>query len=109
MRLSVGERQLLSLARAVAADPKFIVLDEATANIDSQTEAQVQAALERVLAGRTSIAIAHRLSTIRNADRVLVIHEGRLVEEGTVPELLAKKGLFWALWQLQFAGDAGTL
>ncbi len=107
VRLSVGERQLLSLARAVAADPKFIVLDEATANIDSQTEAQVQAALERVMAGRTSIAIAHRLSTIRNADRVLVIHEGKLVEEGPVEDLLAKKGLFWALWQLQFApGDA---
>jgi len=103
VRLSVGERQLLSLARAVAADPKFIVLDEATANIDSQTEAKVQEALERVMAGRTAIAIAHRLSTIRNADRVLVIHEGRLVEEGPVEELLAKKGLFWALWQLQFA------
>ncbi|MBC7221238.1 ABC transporter ATP-binding protein [Candidatus Bipolaricaulota bacterium] len=106
VRLSVGERQLLSLARAVAADPKFIVLDEATANIDSQTEAQVQGALERVLAGRTSIAIAHRLSTIRNADRVLVIHDGKLVEEGPVEDLLARKGLFWALWQLQFAGEA---
>lgn len=104
VRLSVGERQLLSLARAVAAEPKLIVLDEATANIDSQTEAQVQQALERVLAGRTSIAIAHRLSTIRNADRVLVIHEGKLAEQGTLAELLAKKGLFWALWQLQFAG-----
>ncbi len=105
VRLSVGERQLLSLARAVAADPKFIVLDEATANIDSHTEAQVQQALERVLAGRTSIAIAHRLSTIRNADRVLVIHEGKLAEEGTLEQLLARKGLFCALWQLQFAGD----
>jgi len=108
VRLSVGERQLLSLARAVAADPKFIVLDEATANIDSQTEAQVQQALERVLAGRTAIAIAHRLSTIRNADRVLVIHRGELAEQGTLPELLAKKGLFWALWQLQFAADEGS-
>ncbi|MFH1609650.1 MAG: ATP-binding cassette domain-containing protein, partial [Candidatus Bipolaricaulota bacterium] len=108
VRLSVGERQLLSLARAVAADPKFIVLDEATANIDSHTEAQVQEALERVMAGRTAIAIAHRLSTIRNADRVLVIHEGRLVEEGTLEALLERKGLFWALWQLQFAGDEGA-
>ncbi|MDY0340174.1 MAG: hypothetical protein RBS17_03055, partial [Coriobacteriia bacterium] len=61
-----------------------------------------------VLAGRTSIAIAHRLSTIRNADRVLVIHEGKLAEEGTLAELLAKKGLFWALWQLQFAADEGS-
>jgi len=102
-RLSVGERQLLSIARAVAADPKLIVLDEATANVDSHTEAQVQEALERLMAGRTALAIAHRLSTIRNVDRVLVLSEGRLVEEGTVEELLAKKGLFWALWQLQFA------
>lgn len=104
MRISVGERQLLSLARAAAADPKIVILDEATANVDSHTEALVQRAMEKVMAGRTTIAIAHRLSTIRNADRVLVIHGGKLVEEGTVEELLAKKGLFWALWQLQFAG-----
>jgi ABC-type multidrug transport system fused ATPase/permease subunit len=107
MRISVGERQLLSLARAVAADPKLVILDEATANVDSHTEALVQEALERLMAGRTTLAIAHRLSTIRNADRVLVIHDGKLVEEGTVEELLAKKGLFWALWQLQFAGNKG--
>ncbi len=104
-RLSVGERQLLSLARAAAANPNLIVLDEATASVDSQTEAQVQAALEQVMAGRTALVIAHRLSTIRHADRVLVIHDGRLVEEGPVEELLARKGLFWALWQLQFAGN----
>ncbi len=104
MRISVGERQLLSLARAAAAEPKLVILDEATANVDSHTEALVQQALEKVMAGRTTIAIAHRLSTMRNADRVLVIHEGKLVEEGTLDELLAKKGLFWALWQLQFAG-----
>jgi len=107
VRLSLGERQLLSLARAVAADPKLIVLDEATASIDSHTEAQVQEALERVMGQRTAIAIAHRLSTIRNADRVLVIHEGKLVEQGTLTELIAKKGLFWALWQLQFTGGEG--
>lgn len=106
MRISLGERQLLSLARAAAADPKLVILDEATANVDSHTEALVQEALERIMAGRTTIAIAHRLSTIRNADRVLVIHEGELVEEGTVEELLAKRGLFWALWQLQFTGSA---
>ncbi|MCX7843902.1 MAG: ABC transporter ATP-binding protein/permease [Candidatus Bipolaricaulota bacterium] len=105
MRISVGERQLLSLARAAAADPKLVILDEATANVDSHTEALVQQALERIMAGRTTLAIAHRLSTIRNADRVLVIHEGKLVEEGTVDELLAKRGLFWALWHLQFAGS----
>ncbi|MBC7318617.1 ABC transporter ATP-binding protein [Candidatus Bipolaricaulota bacterium] len=108
MRISLGERQLLSLARAVAADPKIVILDEATANVDSHTEALVQAALEKLMAGRTTIAIAHRLSTIRNADRVLVIHEGELVEEGTLAELLAKKGLFWALWQLQFAGASDS-
>jgi ABC-type multidrug transport system fused ATPase/permease subunit len=105
----VGERQLLSLARAAAADPKILILDEATANVDSHTEALVQEALEKVMAGRTTIAIAHRLSTIRNSDRVLVIHEGKLVEEGTVEELLARKGLFWALWQLQFAGARDNL
>jgi ABC-type multidrug transport system fused ATPase/permease subunit len=105
-RLSLGERQLLSIARAVAAEPKLIVLDEATASVDSHTEDQVQRALEQLMAGRTALAIAHRLSTIRNADRVLVLSEGRLVEEGPVEELLAKKGLFWALWQLQFSGQA---
>ncbi len=102
-RLSVGERQLLAIARAVAADPKLIVLDEATANVDSHTEAKVQTALEKLMAGRTAIAIAHRLSTIRNADRVLVLSEGQLVEQGTVEELLERRGLFWALWRLQFA------
>ncbi|MGC9530247.1 MAG: ABC transporter ATP-binding protein [Candidatus Bipolaricaulaceae bacterium] len=103
IRLSVGERQLLSIARAVAADPKLIVLDEATANVDSETEDKVQRALDKLMAGRTSLAIAHRLSTIRAADRVLVFHEGQLAEEGTVEELLARRGLFWSLWQLQFA------
>lgn len=106
-RLSVGERQLLSLARAAAADPKFIVLDEATASVDSHTEVQIQEALDRVMAGRTALIIAHRLSTIRNADRVLVIHEGKLVEEGSVEQLLERKGLFWALWQLQFSENGG--
>jgi len=104
-RLSVGERQLLSMARAVAADPRILVLDEATANVDSQTEALMQDALDKVMEGRTSIAIAHRLSTIRKANRVFVFREGHLVEEGSVSELLEKKGLFWALWQLQFSSD----
>ncbi len=104
-RLSVGERQLLSMARAVAADPRILVLDEATANVDSQTEALMQEALDKVMQGRTSIAIAHRLSTIRKADRVFVFREGHLVEEGSVSDLLEQKGLFWALWQLQFSSD----
>lgn len=104
IRISLGERQLLSLARAAASDPKLIILDEATAHVDSHTEDLVQRAMARVMAGRTTIAIAHRLSTVRNADRVLVLHEGKLVEEGTMEKLFANRGLFWALWQLQFAG-----
>jgi ATP-binding cassette subfamily B protein len=100
--LSVGERQLLSYARAVAFQPKILVLDEATASIDSHTENVIQASLQRILRGRTSIAIAHRLSTIRESDRILVLHHGELVEEGTHNELLAKTGLYAALYNLQF-------
>jgi ABC-type multidrug transport system fused ATPase/permease subunit len=103
-RLSLGERQLISLARAVVADPKILILDEATSSIDSHTEVLVQRSLHELMRGRTTIAIAHRLSTIRDMDRVLVLHEGKLVEEGTVAELLAQEGLFRALWELQFKG-----
>ena len=103
-RLSLGERQLISLARAVVADPRILILDEATSSIDSHTEVLVQRSLHELMRGRTAIAIAHRLSTIRDMDRVLVLHEGRLVEEGTVAELLARDGLFRALWELQFKG-----
>ena len=104
--LSVGERQLLSYARAVAFEPKILVLDEATASIDSHTESVIQASLRRILQGRTSIAIAHRLSTIREADRILVVHQGEIVEEGTHDELLAQDGLYAALYNLQFANGA---
>jgi ATP-binding cassette subfamily B protein len=101
--LSVGQRQLLAFARAVAFDPKILILDEATANIDSKTESLIQSSIERILQGRTSIVIAHRLSTIRRSDKILVLHRGRLVEEGTHEELLAKRGLYYALYTLQFS------
>jgi len=109
--LSVGERQLLSFARAVAFDPKVLVLDEATASIDSHTEDLIQRSLHKIMEGRTSIVIAHRLSTIREADRILVLHKGRLVEEGTHRELLAAGGLYAALHNLQFSavGREGEL
>lgn len=104
--LSVGQRQLLALARAMAFNPKILILDEATANIDSHTERLIQESLRKVLQGRTSLVIAHRLSTIREADKILVLHKGRLVEQGTHEELLAKKGLYYALYTLQF-GETG--
>ena len=101
--LSVGERQLLSFARAVAFDPKILVLDEATASIDSHTENLIQNSLLKIMRGRTSIVIAHRLSTIREADNILVLNHGMLLEQGTHDELLAQDGLYAALHNLQFA------
>tara|TARA_B100001167_G_scaffold134073_1_gene84548 strand:- start:160 stop:1044 length:885 start_codon:yes stop_codon:yes gene_type:complete len=92
INLSVGQRQLLSFARAVVGNPRVIILDEATANIDTHTEVLIQQALQKVLNGRTSIVIAHRLSTIRNADNIVVLDQGKLVEMGNHEELLAKKG-----------------
>ena len=102
LTISAGERQLLALARALAAEPKVLVLDEATSSVDTETERLIQEALERLMAGRTTIAIAHRLSTIQGSDRILVLHKGRLREEGTHAELLAKRGLYWRLYQLQY-------
>lgn len=107
--LSVGERQLLSFARAVAFDPTVLVLDEATASIDSHTEALIQRSLHKIMEGRTSIVIAHRLSTIREADTILVLHKGELVESGTHQELLALDGLYAALHNLQFAEAGGAI
>jgi ATP-binding cassette subfamily B protein len=106
--LSTGEKQLLSFARALAFDPRVLVLDEATASVDPETESLLQAAVRTLMRGRTSIVIAHRLSTIQDVDRVLVFHKGELREEGTVPELLARKGIFHALYRLQQVGKAAA-
>ena len=99
---SVGQRQLISFARALAHDPRFLILDEATSSVDTQTEMMIRAALDRLLAGRTAIVIAHRLSTIQRADRILVMHKGRLREQGTHQELLALRGIYHRLYQLQY-------
>lgn len=99
--LSAGERQLIAFARAVAQDPDVLILDEATANIDGETEAIIQASLERLLEGRTALVIAHRLSTIRNADKIVVLHKGELREQGRHDELIAKRGLYETLYRLQ--------
>jgi ATP-binding cassette subfamily B protein len=104
----VGERQLLSFARALVYDPKTLVLDEATSSVDTETEFLVQDALRKFMAGRTSIVIAHRLSTIRYVDRILVLHKGRVIEEGTHAQLLAHSGHYAKLYELQFKDQEKT-
>jgi ATP-binding cassette subfamily B protein len=99
---SVGQRQLISFARALAHNPHFLILDEATSSVDTKTELQIRAALDRLLTGRTAIVIAHRLSTIQHADRIIVLHKGRLREQGTHQELLAMRGIYYRLYQLQY-------
>lgn len=101
--LSVGQKQLISFARALAFDPAILVLDEATSSIDTETEQLIQTAVDRVMMKRTSIVVAHRLSTVQRADRIIVLHHGELREMGTHQELLNLKGLYWRLFQLQYA------
>ncbi len=103
--LSQGQRQLLSIARAILADPGILILDEATSSVDTRTEARIQKALLRLMKGRTSFVIAHRLSTIRDADQVVVINEGEIVERGTHQSLLARKGFYHHLYMSQFKGQ----
>jgi ATP-binding cassette subfamily B protein len=100
--LSVGQKQLLSFARALAHDPRVLVLDEATSSVDTETEQLIQDALKVLLRGRTAIVIAHRLSTIQNVDEILVLHKGRIRERGRHQALLAQRGLYWRLYQLQY-------
>jgi ATP-binding cassette subfamily B protein len=100
--LSVGQKQLLAFARALAYDPRILILDEATSSIDTETELMIRDALEKLLAGRTSIIVAHRLSTIQNADRIIVLHRGKIREMGSHQELLKVRGIYWRLYQLQY-------
>ena len=107
--LSVGQRQLVSFARALAHDPKFMILDEATSSVDTKTELLIREALDRLLEGRTAVVIAHRLSTIQHADRILVFHKGRLREQGSHQELLALRGIYYRLYQLQYKDQEVSL
>ena len=100
--LSVGQRQLISFARGLAHNPQFLILDEATSSVDTKTELMIREALDKLLSGRTALVIAHRLSTIQHADRILVFHKGRLREEGAHQELLAQRGIYYRLYQLQY-------
>lgn len=104
--LSQGQRQLLAIARAVLADPRVLILDEATSNVDTRTESQIQKAMLALMKGRTSLVIAHRLSTIRNADQILVINNGEIIESGKHQELMVKKGFYYDLYNSQFRGEA---
>ena len=104
--LSTGEKQLISFARAILADPRILVLDEATASVDTLTEQKIQSAIETVIAGRTSLVIAHRLSTVKNADLILVVNDGKIVEQGTHAELLKAKGYYYRLYTRQYEDEA---
>ena len=100
-KLSGGQRQRIAIARAILADPKILILDEATSNLDSESEQAIQASLEKLLGSRTSFVIAHRLSTIQKADQILVLDAGRIVQKGTHRELLAQQGIYQQMVRLQ--------
>jgi ATP-binding cassette subfamily B protein len=107
--LSTGQKQLISFARALARQPRYLILDEATSSVDTETEFKVRDALDRMVAGRTSIVIAHRLSTIQRASRIAVLHKGKLRETGTHQELLAARGIYWKLYLLQYKDQEARL
>ncbi len=100
--MSTGQKQLISFARALAHNPKILVLDEATSSVDTETEIRVREALTRMVEGRTSVIIAHRLSTIQRADKIIVMHKGHVREVGTHQQLLGQRGIYWKLYQLQY-------
>ncbi len=105
VNFSLGERQLLSFARALAQGVQILLLDEATSSVDTENEALIQDALHHLLEGKTSIVVAHRLSTIQDVDRIYVLHHGRIRESGSHEELIAARGLYWRLYQLQYASQ----
>jgi ATP-binding cassette subfamily B protein len=107
--LSTGQKQLINFARALAYNPRILILDEATSSVDTDTELRIRGALERMVEGRTSVLIAHRLSTVQRAETILVMHKGQLREMGTHQELLSKRGLYWKLYQLQYKDQEGTV
>jgi len=100
--ISKGQKQLLTIARAMVSDARMLILDEATSNVDTQTEQQIQHAMRKLMAGRTAFVIAHRLSTIQNADHILVVREGNIVEQGKHAQLMAKQGFYASLYHAQF-------
>src|SRR4029077_5966927 len=103
--LSMGQKQLLSFARALAFDPRVLILDEATSSVDTENELMISGALHVLMSGRTTIAIAHRLSTIQDMDKILVLHKGQVREAGTHQELLALRGIYYTLYQIQYKGS----
>ena len=106
--LSTGQKQLISIARAIVADPRIFVLDEATSSVDTETEALIQQVIGQVLQGRTSFLIAHRLSTVKHADVILVVRDGRIVEQGDHRSLLRAKGYYYSLYTRQFEEDRAS-